>query len=977
MNSTFQKTRRRIAAALLLLFASTLAVVPALAQPASSDDEPLKLNEVVRTGTLDNGMRFLIRENDEPANRLQLRLTLNAGSILETDAQRGLAHFLEHMLFNGTENFEKQKLVDFLERTGMEFGPDVNAYTSFDETVYQLRVPTDSTELVESAFTVLRDWASRATLSEEEIEKERGVVIEEWRSRQETASGRMQEDVLSALLYGSRYKDRLPIGDTSVVKNAPPSEVRSYYETWYRPDLMSIIAVGDMDADRIEALIRDRFSDFKAQDDPPPRETYDVPDHEDTKYAIASDPEFPVSVVATVFKTDADPVKTEADFRRSLKESLFFSMLNARLSEKAQSGEVPFLNAGGFNFGLARPIKGYGLQAQVPEDSLLAGLEALLTEATRIRQHGFTESELVRQKQDMLRSFETSYAERENIPSSQLAQAYVQHVLTGEAAPGIAAEYDLARRMIPSISVEEVNAVTSNIVADRNRVVLVQMPEKEGLTPPTEGQLAEILDRVRTKDVAPYEDKITDAPLMAEVPTPAEVTSSETIDDLETTKWTLANGVTVIHKPTDFKDDEIRFTATSPGGLSTISDEEYPTLRFASNVIQQSGVGPFDRPALTKYLQGKSVSVSPYIGDREEGVNGTASPDDLETMFQLIHMYITQPRIDEQALSTFQNRIKAQLENRSAQPTSALQDTLVARVFDNHPRALPPSIEDIDAMKADALFDFYATRFADASDFTFTFAGNVPVDTLASYATRYLGTLPSLDREDEVRAVTPAPPDEAVEMEVRAGEGQRSIVLLTYNGDMTEYTRENRHALQTLSDVLSIKLREELRENRGGTYGVRVGANTTGKPYNRYTLTVNFMCDPDRAAELLAAAKAEIDSVRTGGVTEDDVVKVKEQQSRSRETAMETNGFWVNALTQAFTTDDLAPLDILTYDERVQSTTPTSVSETATEYLREERYYQAILYPEGFEADAAESDEDKATEGAMEDSEDDTEGKGK
>lgn len=958
---------RAVFVALLLAVAtSVLTLPPVLAQSASTGDTPgntpLALDEAVRTGTLDNGMRFFIRENNEPENRLQLRLALNAGSVLETEQQLGLAHFLEHMLFNGTENFEKQKLVDFLERTGMEFGPDVNAYTSFDETVYQLRVPTDSTELVESAFTVMRDWASRATLSEEEIDKERGVVIEEWRSRQETASGRMQEDILETLFYGSRYKDRLPIGDTSVVRNAPPSEVRSYYDTWYRPDLMSIVAVGDMDPDKIEALIRDRFSDFDAQDDPAPRDTYDVPDHEDTKYAIVTDPEFPVSVVATIFKTDADPVKTEADFRRSLKESLFFSMLNARLSEKAQSGDVPFLNAGGFNFGLARPIKGYGLQAQVPEDSLLAGLEALLTEATRIRQHGFTDSELIRQKQDLLRSFETSYAERENIPSRQLADEYVQHFLTGEAAPGIESSYDLAREMIPSISVEEVNAVTSNIVADRNRAVLVQMPEKEGLTPPTEEQLAEILDRVRIKDVAPYEDEMTDVPLMAEVPEPAGVSSTETIDELETTKWTLANGVTVIHKPTGFKDDEIRFTATSPGGLSTVSDEAYRSLQFASNVVQQSGVGPFDRPALTKYLQGKSVSVSPYINSREEGINGSASPEDLETMFQLIHLYVTQPRVDEQALSTFQKRLTAQLENRSVQPTAALQDTLVARVYDNHPRQLPPRIKDVEALEADALFDFYTTRFADASDFTFTFAGNVPVDTLASYVTRYLGTLPAMDREDEVRAVTPAPPDEAIEMEIRAGEGQRSIVLLTYNGDMTEYTRENRHALQTLSDVLSIKLREELRENRGGTYGVRVGANTTGKPYNRYSFTVNFLCDPDRAAELLAAAKAEIDSVRTSGVTQEDLAKVQEQQRRSRETALETNGFWVNALTQAFTTDDVEPLDILMYNELVETTTPDSVSDTATEYLREERYYQAILYPEGFETGSADASETSGAE---------------
>ncbi|WP_179862242.1 M16 family metallopeptidase [Longibacter salinarum] len=961
MRSSLRSISRLALGAVLLMLLAWSPFAQAQQADADTSEEALPVDPAVRTGTLDNGMRFYIRQNDEPEDRLQLRLALNAGSILETDAQRGLAHFLEHMLFNGTENFEEQKLIDFLERTGMEFGPDVNAYTSFDETVYKLRVPTDSLELVKTSFMVLRDWASRATLSEEEIDKERGVVIEEWRQSQETAQGRMQDDIVSTLFAGSRYADRLPIGDTSVVKNAPYSEVRDYYETWYRPDLMAIIAVGDMDPDMLETMIRDRFSDFESPSDPQERKRYDVPAHEDTKYAVVTDPEYPVSSVATIFKTDAQPVRSKADFRRMLKERLFFSMLNARLSEKAQSGDAPFLGAGGFNFTLARPMKGYGLQAQVPEDSIVAGMEALLTEATRIRQHGFTDSELIRQKRDLLRSYETSYNERENIPSQSLAQQYVQLFLTGESAPGIETEYELAKEIMPTITLADVNAVTSTIVADRNRAVLVQMPEKEGLEPPSEDTLAAVLDRVRTKDVEPYEDEMSDVPLMADIPEPAGLKSTETIDTLGTTVWTLENGVTVVHKPTEFKDDEIRFTATSPGGASTISDDAYRSMRFAPNVVRQSGVGPFDNTALKKYLQGKSVSVSPYISSRDEGMNGSASPQDLETMFQLIHSYATAPRIDANALQSFKQQLTARLKNRSATPTAALQDTLVAKVYDNHPRVSPPEIAEVEALIADSLLGYYRTRFADASDFTFTFAGNVPTDSLAQFARTYLGTLPTIERTDEVRAVTPAPPNDVVEAEVRAGQGQRSIVLLTYNGDI-EYTRENRHALTTLSDVLSIKLREELREKRGGTYNVGVRDNTTGPPYNRYSFTVSFVCDPDRAADLLAAAKAEIDSVRTGGVTADDIAKVQEQQRRSRETAMETNSFWVSALDQAFTTESVEPLDIYRYEELVSSSTPETVAQTAQSYLNENRYYQVVLYPEDFEANAETSDGEASTE---------------
>ena len=960
MRRLIQRTTTLVGSVLLALALAVAPPVEAQQAPTAESDSLLPLAEEVRTGTLDNGMDFYIRPNSEPADRMQLRLVVNAGSILETDEQQGLAHFLEHMLFNGTENYPEQKLIDFLERTGMEFGPDVNAYTSFDETVYMLQVPTDSTELVENAFTVLRDWASRANLTEEQIDKERGVVVEEWRARQADASGRMQKQTLPKLLYESRYAERLPIGDTSVVRNAPYEEVRSFYRTWYRPDLVSVVAVGDFDPDRIESLIRDRFSDWEAQEAPKERPAYDVPDHEETQFAIATDPEFPVSVVASVFKTDSEPITTLDDYRTNLIESLFFSMLNTRLQEKAQSGEVPFLGAGAFRFNLVRPMKGYGMQAQVQEDSLKAGLEALLTEATRVRQHGFTTSELVRQKRELLRSYETQLAERENTPSRRFASEYVTLALTGEAAPGINYEYQAVQDLLPGISVEEVNDVTATLLADRNRVVLVQMPEKEGLEPPTEEELASILDTVRSKEVEPYTDDMADVPLMAETPEPAEVTSTETVEELGSTKWELANGVTVVHKPTDFKDDEIRFKASSSGGLSVISDEEYPTHRFAASVVNRSGVGPFDRASLNKYLKGKTVSVSPYINDLEEGLNGSASPEDLETLFQLIHLYVTEPRIDDDALSSFQQQQVAALKNRSNTPGAAFQDSLTAHVYDNHPRRSTPTVEDVESLQAAPLLDFYRARFQNASDFTFTFSGNVSTDSLAQFVTRYLGTLPQGEGPEEAREVMPTPPNEVVRTEVKAGMGQRSTVLLSYNGPM-DYTRENRHRLKSLSDVLSIKLREELRENRSGTYGVQVRDNTTGAPMNRYSFTVVFLCEPARAQELLDAAKAEIDSVRNGHVDAEDVAKVKEQQTRSRETALETNSFWVSALNTVYTTPGVEPLDVNRYDELVEQVTPESVTQTATEYLHEDRYILGILYPEGFEASEASPDDGNAS----------------
>lgn len=921
----------------------------AQAQRATPADSALGLAPAVRTGELDNGLDFFIRQNDRPENRAVMRLVVDVGSIEERPNEKGLAHFVEHMLFNGTEQFEKQELVSFLESTGMEFGPDVNASTSFDETVYKLRVPTDSTAIVETAFDVLEQWAGHATLAADEIDKERGVIVEEWRAREQNAGGRMQKETLPKLLYNSRYADRLPIGDTTVVKSASPETVRGFYERWYRPNLMGVVVVGDLDPARVEQEIRERFADMTNPANPAPRSSYDVPQHEETQYAIATDPEFPVSLVSVAYKTDDQTLATVGDFRRSLVTQMFVGTLNERLSEKSRTGDTTFLRAQAFSGGLVRPARIFGLQAQVPEDSVIAGFEDVLREAERMRQHGITEAELVRRKREIEQSYEQAYTDRENQNSSRLAQEYVQHVLTGDAAPGIEVQYALVQDLLPQITVDEVSRRASTIFRPQGRVVTVQMPEKEGLTPPTERELAAALEQVRQMDVAPYEEAVSDLPLVSDKPSPGSVAETNTIDTLGVTEWTLENGVRVVVKPTDFEEDEVRFTASSPGGLSQVPDSAYASARHAASVVGRSGVGAFTQTALEKKLSGQTVSVSPYISSREEGFQGNAAPEDLETMFQLIHLYATEPRADQNALQTYKQQQRSFLQNRANTPNAVFQDSLVAALYGNHPRVQTPTVEEINALETESLLAFYRERFADASDFTFTLSGNVALDSVKTLAQQYLATLPSTERTESVRDVFPDLPEAVVTKTVRAGIGQRAIVLAIYHGPLT-YKRENRHALNTLKGVLEIELREELRENRSGVYNVGVSASTQGPPDAGYRFSINFVADPERAEDLLAAARAEIDSVRAGHVDPETVQSVQAQQRRSRETALESNSFWVRALDFTSTTEGEDPLDIYRHDTLVDAITPASVTETATTYLLEDRYVQGILYPEGFGA---------------------------
>ncbi len=921
-------------------------VACAILQQTARPDQPLPVDPQVTVGTLENGLKYIIRVNRKPEKRAELRLAVNIGSVLEDEDQQGLAHLAEHMAFNGTEHFAKQELVDYLESIGMRFGPEVNAYTSFDETVYMLKVPTDSVEMVEQGFQILEDWAHGISFENEEIEKERGVVIEEWRLGR-GAEARMRDKQFPVLFKDSRYAVRLPIGQKAVLDTFHYDTIRRFYADWYRPDLMAVIAVGDFDKDWIEGLIRKHFGGILVKKDGRKRSFFPVPDHDESLVAIASDPEATGSRVSVYYKQDVKDETTHGAYRETIIRNLYNGMLNERLDELTRKPDAPFLYGFSGQGRFVRTKDVYLLGAAVKDNGIERGLEALLVEAERVARHGFTASELERQKMDLLRRMGRGYKERQKTESVQYASEYIRHFLTDEPIPGIEYEYELYKRYLPGIQVDEVNRLARERLSDRNRVILVNLPEKEGIRVPEEDALLAAFDAVEAKAIDPYHDAVSAEPLVAEAPTPAAIVAEETIEELGIHKWKLANGVRVLLKPTDFKNDQILFTAYSDGGTSLINDENYVAGMTTAAVISEGGVGAFNQIELQKRLAGKMVGVSPFIGEIQEGLSGSASPQDVETMFQLIYLYFTAPRKDSTAFLAYTEQMRGLLENKSASPNAAFQDTIQVTMSQYHHRRRPMSLELLEEMDLVKSFAFYKDRFADASDFTFVLVGNFDPDGIRPLVQTYLGGLPTLNRGESWKDVGVRPPGGVITKQLAKGMEAKSLTRIMLTGPF-EWNRLNRYELGSMTQVLRIKLRETLREDLGGTYGVSVRAAPSRYPKERYRLTFNFGCAPERVQELTAVVFEQLDSLKTFGTTLKYLTKVKETQRRERETSLKENRFWLSILeTYDYHGEDL--LDILKYDELVDGLSLEAIRNAAQRYLSIANYVQVTLYPEGFE----------------------------
>jgi zinc protease len=905
---------------------------------------PIPPDPDIKIGKLDNGITYYIKYNKKPEQRVELRLAVNAGSICETDNQQGLAHFVEHMCFNGTKNFPSNKIINMLEEMGVKFGAELNAGTSFDQTVYMLKVPTDSIEWINRGFQVLEDWAHQVSMEDNEIDKERGVITEEWRLGL-GADDRMMQKFLPVLFKGSRYATRLPIGKVDIIKSFPYDTLRSFYRTWYRPDLMAVVIVGDLDPILAENKVKEYFGRVPKAVNPEKRVEYGVPDNDEPLISVVTDKEASGFEASIYFKEPKSNSLTYTDYRNSLMRQLYTGMLNNRLQEITQKPDAPFLGAGaGYGSFIGRTVDVYSLSTSAKENQIEKSLEVVLTENERVRQFGFTATELEREKKDILTMYERMAKESDKTQSASYANEFVRNYLNQECIPGVKIEYEIAKEYLPGMSLEEINKMGQSWTSDKNMLVLITAQEKAGVNVPTEQQVADLLKSIKSKKIEAYVDKVSDAPLLPVQPSPASVIKRSEDSKFGFTELTFGNGTRIILKPTDFKNDEILLSAYSPGGSSLYPDKDIMSATLAATIIVQSGLGDYDYTGLQKKLSGNTAKLSPYINELREGVSGSCSPKDLETMLQLNYLYFTKVRRDEDAFNSFISRIRNQLKPMRAVPQVIFSDTLSKIVSMNSPRVISvPTDAQIDQANLDRMIAIFHDRFADASDFTYIMVGNFKVDDVIPMLEKYIGGLPSIKRKEIWKDVTPGFPKGKIVVNVPKNSEPQSQVAMVWKGDF-KWNDKYRQGFTILMGVLSIKCRESMREDQGGVYGVNINGSSSMLPKPKYTISSQWGCSPENIEKLSQTVLNEMNKIKNEGPTDVDLGKIKETLIRERETRIKENNFWISSLQNHYLMGDkLLSLD--EYKNFINSFTGKDIQSIAKKYFNTGSYVEVALTP--------------------------------
>ncbi len=915
---------------------------------APSTGEMLPVDPNVTIGKLPNGLTYYIRKNTEPRNRAVLYLVCKAGSTLETDAQQGLAHFTEHMAFNGTRDFPKNQLVDYLQKSGVRFGADLNASTTFDETVYELPIPTDTVSVFEKGFNILANWAGYVSFDQTELDKERGVVLEEARLRGKNAQERLQQQILPVLLNNSRYAIRLPIGKENIIKTANVATIKSFYHDWYRPDLQAVVAVGDFDPARVKALIERNFSGFNNPVPEKPRTQYNDPYSPGTRFIAATDKEFPYTLAEIVVKHPQTVVKTTNDYMRSLRISLFNQMLNARLSELQQKANPPFL-FGQASYGsfIGRQDAFTTIAVAKSGADLQTAVKAVAAEVERTRKFGFTVTELERAKQNILVSFQNAYKEKDKTASSRYVQEYVQNFLNGEAIPGIDFEYNFYVNNLGKITVDEMNAMAGKFISDQNRVIIVEAPDKEKANLPDEKTIVDWMNAAGN-NLKPYVDNVSTEPLMErkDIPRGSVVVSRKGDDSVGVATIRLSNGVKVIMKPTDFKNDQIIISGYAFGGTSLASDADFPSANLAAGVIGASGISDIGEIKLDKMLAGKNVTITPYISETAEGISGNCSPQDLETALQLVYLYFTKPRKDDAIWQSNITQAKAFLQNRGLEPSNVYHDT-VSAVLNNHNfRRMVTTADQLNAASLDKAYNFYKDRFSNADGFTFTLVGNFNIAEITPLLETYLGGLPATDsvRKETYRNLHIFPPAGQITKIVTKGVDDKANVELVFSGDW-DYSEANNLQLDALEAILQIKLNERLREQDSGVYSPGVNSDYNKIPNNRYTFTIFFTCAPGNVDKLVADALDEINKIKQNGALQTDIEKFRSENIRSTEVELRQNYFWAGYLAGG-DQNNQDPHRILNHIKDLDKITVQSTKDYANKYLSGTNLIKFELVPE-------------------------------
>lgn len=862
---------------------------------------PIPVDPNVRIGKLENGLTYYIRKNNLPENRADFYLAMKVGAILEEPDQRGLAHFLEHMSFNGTKHFPGDQLKKYLETIGVRFGYNLNAGTGIDETIYRItEVPVARKSVVDSCLLILHDWSNDLLLDEKEIDKERGVVNEEWRTTSD-AIERMQQQLLPQLYAGTKYEDCLPIGNMEVINNFKPQALRDYYEKWYRPDLQGVVVVGDIDVDAVENKIKELFAGIPAQPDAPERIYYPVDDNQEPIVAYALDKEQPgiQFIIFNKHEAVSHEQKLNVDYLViQYAKHMIAAMLNARLDELTLSAEPPFISAGAYDgeFFAAKTKDAFTGIANCKEEAIETGFAALYREIERARRFGFTDSEYLRARSEYLRNLESEYNERDKKKNDSYASQYVNHYVDNTPIPGIESEYALMNQLAPNLPVMLINQVFPSLVTAHNKVITVLGPEKEGLVYPTKERILEIMKEVDAEQLTAYEDNVSDEPLITNKPLPGTIVHQTTDDLFGTINLTLSNGAKVIIKQTDFKADEIRMKAVSMGGASLFPESEIVNILALNDVAGVGGMGNFSLVELEKALAGKRASVKASVGNKIEVVNGSCSPKDFETMMQLTYLAFTSPRKDMEAFSSYKNRTKATLQNQELSPMITFIDSINSTLYMNHPRAQRMNSSMVDLIDYDKILAMYHDRFMDASDFTFIFVGNVDMEAVKPFIEEYIASLPATNRKETFADNNLRLRKNTYTNEfVREQENPKASVFACYNG-ACKYTAENLIKIEMVSQILDLVYTESIREEEGGTYSVGVGGSLDKHPEEIFTFQIMFDTDPARKDKLMEIVYAEVQKLAKEGPSEENLGKVKEHLLKSHSEELKENGYWLSII---------------------------------------------------------------------------------
>ncbi len=906
------------------------------------------IDKKVRVGKLDNGITYYIRANKKPEGRVQFRLAVNAGSVLEDEDQLGLAHFTEHMAFNGTEYYPHNELISKLQAKGVQFGGHVNAYTSFDKTVYYVNMPNDA-EMLEMGMKILDGWASKLLMDPKEIDAERGVIIEEWRGRL-GAQDRLQKQYWPIMLKDSRYANRVPIGTEEVLKTFQRPTIVRFYEDWYRPDLQAVIIVGDIDVDAIEAKVKEYFNDNKMPANPKERPYYKVPDNKEPLVAIATDKEASSANIQMFWKHAQAPKGTIGDYRQMLVRSLAENIINARFAEMAEKASAPFLYAGGGYGSFLAKLDCAVLTAYPKDNRIEEATAMLLKEMKRVDEHGFLQTELDRAKESLLESYRKAAKELNKTQSNDFADEYTNHYLEGDVIPGIRQEDQYAREFVPEITLDEVNNVVKDWITDENFIYILTAPEKEGYNIPTKDAILKIVANSKNEKTEPWVDTYKDEPLFdkeVKKVTPVVVKENST---LGYTEYVISNGIRFVVKKTNYKEDEIQMRSFAFGGSALYGDKEAYMVGNVASLVDDAGIANFSSSQLSKKLQGKTVGVSPYISGTTQGFSGSCVPKDLETMLQLVDLYYEAPRKDRESFDRNIETLKTQVRMAAANPQAKFMRDFYEMAYDHNPRlVVMPTEQDIDGIDYERVYQIYGERFADASDQIFVFVGNVSDENIQTIA-NYLNLLPTNGKQKNEPKLDKSPKlAKGVNHSLTlAGTDKQGMVLVM--GESSDFAGKDdlreRIAVSALGEALQIRTTEVIREKMGETYS----------PYSTVSYDIDFdgsvtwmfflQCAPENCESVEKAAIDLIKECIKKGCDRETLNKVKLQMIKERETRMQENSFWMGQILGSYQYKENRDANITDYEAMVNSLTTHDMKRLAKRYFDLGHYSVGTLKPE-------------------------------